>query len=491
IAWHRAVGDDRLLTLTLRFVDHIYDMFGPAGRTETCGHPEIEMALVELFRVTRDSRHLDLAQLFIDRRGGNTMSGHAGYGPVYQQDHVPVRQANEVAGHAVRQLYLTTGATDLVMERDEQALFDAMLALWADMTERKLYVTGGLGSRFDGEAFGGPYELPSDTVYGETCAAIASLMWNWRLLLITGEARYADLFERTLYNGVLSSPGLEGASYLYVNPLQVRAGRYVRASTDSSSGAEIRRPAWHNCACCPPNVMRTLSSLGHYLATSSEDGLQLHQFAAARLDAQLSGQPLRVEIETGYPWDGRVAVTVRESPATPWALSMRVPEWCQQFTLSANGDAIAPLVNAGGYVVVNRTWQPGDQLVLDFAMEPMFVAPNPRIDAVRGCVALQRGPLVYCFESHDQQAGVDLLDAQVVTTELPTANPYDLLGGIMTIHVAGRMSDRPNSEPLYRPLDEAPPAASRPVDLLAIPYFAWGNRGMQSMRVWIPQVSAW
>ena len=187
VAWHRAVGDDRLLNVALRFVDHIYDLFGPAGRDGTCGHPEIETALVELFRVTGDQRHLDLAQLFIDRRGRNTMRGHAGYGPVYQQDHVPVRQATEVAGHAVRQLYLTTGVTDLYMERGEQALLDAMHTLWADMTERKLYVTGGVGSRFDGEAFGGPYELPADTCYCETCAAIASLMWNWRLLLVTGQ----------------------------------------------------------------------------------------------------------------------------------------------------------------------------------------------------------------------------------------------------------------------------------------------------------------
>ncbi|HUM71358.1 MAG TPA: glycoside hydrolase family 127 protein, partial [Chloroflexota bacterium] len=243
IAVQRALADDRLLVVALRFVAHIDGMFGVDGRDETCGHPEIEMALVELYRLTGDERHLDLAQLFIDRRGRNRMRGHAGYGAVYQQDHVPVREAVEVAGHAVRQLYLTTGVTDLYMERGEQALLAAMHRLWADMVERKLYVTGGVGSRSDGEAFGDPYELPPDTCYCETCAAIASLMWNWRLLLATGERRYADLFEQTLYNGVLSSPGLEGASYLYVNPLQVRDGHYARAAADTDKVEEQRRPA--------------------------------------------------------------------------------------------------------------------------------------------------------------------------------------------------------------------------------------------------------
>ena len=413
-------------------------MFGPAGRAETCGHPEIETALVELFRVTGDQRHLDLAQLFIDRRGRNTMRGHAGYGPVYQQDHVPVRQATEVAGHAVRQLYLTTGVTDLYMERGEQALLDAMNTLWADMTERKLYVTGGVGSRFDGEAFGGSYELPADTCYCETCAAIASLMWNWRLLLISGQGRYADLFERTLYNGVLSSPGLEGASYLYVNPLHVRGGRYVRASADTGTGAEQMRPAWHSCACCPPNVMRVFASLSHYMATTNDLGVQLHQYAAAHLDLRVNGESVAIDMETDYPWDGQVSLKVRESPSAPWALSLRVPGWCRHTTVSLNGNELAPSINENGYLVLERSWRPADELVLTLHMKPEYIAPHPRIDAIRGCVAVQRGPLVYCFESHDQPAGVDLLDVKVVANEPLSVAPVDILGGVMAVHVTGR-----------------------------------------------------
>ncbi|MCB8949638.1 MAG: glycoside hydrolase family 127 protein [Ardenticatenaceae bacterium] len=486
VAWQRAVGDERLLNVTLRLVDHIYDLFGPGKREETCGHPEIEMALVELYRLTQDARHLELAQLFIDRRGMNKMRGHAGYGAVYQQDHLPVREAQEVVGHAVRQLYLTTGATDLYMETAENALLQAMHTLWDDMTQHKLYVTGGLGSRFDGESFGGPYELPSETGYCETCAAIASLMWNWRLLLITGERQYADLFEHTLYNGVLSSPGLEGASYLYVNPLQVQNGRYVRASVDTGTGEDRLRPAWHNCACCPPNVMRTLSSLSHYLATVNAVGVQIHQFANANLDLTVHDQSAKLTIATNYPWDGTIVVTVQESPAEPWQLSLRLPRWCQQYAVTLNGSASTSTLGENGYLLLERSWQPGDVLRLELHMEPLFLAPHPRIDAVRGCAALQRGPLLYCFESQDQPDGVELQDVQVVTKAALVDTAVPPFTNMQLIQVPGQMNRAAWGDALYRPLADLPPTETTTVTLTAIPYFAWGNRGMKSMRVWLP-----
>ena len=489
IAFHRAARDNRLLHVALRFVDHIDSLFGEGKREETCGHQEIEMALVELFRITRDEKHLTLAQLFIDRRGQKKMRGHAGYGPVYQQDHIPVRAATEVVGHAVRQLYLTTGVTDLYMETGEQALLQAMNTLWEDMTRYKLYVTGSIGSRFDGEAFGGPYELPSDAGYCETCAAIASLMWNWRLLLVTGHRRYADLFERTLYNGVLSSPGLEGASYLYVNPLQVRNARYVRASADAGANKDQRRPEWHSCACCPPNVMRLFSSLSHYLATVDEEGIQIHQFATASLDVTLHNKSSKLKIETDYPWDGKITVTVKESPNDPWRISLRLPEWCRVYGVTLNGAEVAMAVTKNGYLTAVRAWQPGDRLQLDLHLEPVFLAPHPRIDALRGCVALQRGPLIYCFESHDQPDGVDLQDVQVISHKNLDVTAVSHLNGIQSIKVPGQMTTTPWTDSLYKPLAELPQTGSSPVQLTAIPYFAWGNRGMQSMRVWLPQAT--
>ncbi len=489
IAYQRALGDERLLHVSLKFVDHIEALFGKNGRSETCGHPEIEMALVELYRVTGEARHLELAQLFIDRRGQNKMRGHAGYGPVYLQDHVPVREADEVAGHAVRQLYLTTGVTDLYMESGEQALLDAMDTLWADMTARKLYVTGGIGSRFDGEAFGSPYELPSDTGYCETCAAIASLMWNWRLLLLTGERRYADLFERTLYNGVLSSPGLEGASYLYVNPLHVRNGRYVRASTDTGTGDEMMRPAWHNCACCPPNVMRIFSSLSHYLATANESGVQIHQYATAQLDVTVQDEPVQLAMESAYPWHGQITFTVNATPSSSWTLLLRLPEWCRQYDLTLNGEVVDSQLGDTGYLMLTRSWQVDDVLRLDLHMESMFIVPHPRIDALRGCVALQRGPLVYAFESQDQSEGIYLEDVQVLTDEDVEETAVSVPIDSIAIQVSGQTIPATWGNALYLPLDQQPQPEAQPVQLNAIPYFVWGNRGMQSMRVWVPQAT--
>lgn len=488
VAFHRALGDNRLLEIVLRLVDHIYELFGPGKREETCGHPEIETALVELYRVTSDPRHLELAEQFINRRGRNRMRGHAGYGADYHQDHIPVRDASEAAGHAVRQMYLTTGATDLYMETGDDALLKAMHRLWEDMTLRKMYITGGIGSRFDGESFGAPYELPPDTCYCETCAAIGSLMWNWRLLLLTGERKYADLFERTLWNGVLSSPGLDGASFFYVNPLQVRGGRYVRASTDVSAGAEASRPDWHYVACCPPNVMRLFSSLSHYIATRNESGLQIHQYADAQVRFEIGGAQVMAEMETGYPWSGNVKVTVKETPTETWTLHLRRPGWCERAGISVNGAPATTDVQENGYYAFSREWKVGDTVELTFEMEPRFTAPNPRVDALRGCVAMERGPLLYCIEERDQPDGVNLADV-VVRSNQPLSEEWrpNLLKGVATVQASGFAKYESSwRSALYGPLHAASEGPGDAVTLTAIPYYAWGNRGMGSMRVWIP-----
>ena len=286
---------------------------------------------------------------------------------------------------------------------------------------------------------------------------------------------------------MLSSPGLEGASYLYVNPLHVRGGRYVRASTDTGVATELMRPAWHNCACCPPNVMRIWASLSHYIATVDDLGVQLHQYATAHLDLRVNGESVALEMETDYPWDGQVTLKVRESPSAPWALSLRVPDWCRHYTVAVNGDGPTPAINENGYLVLERSWRPADELVLTLHMKPEYIAPHPRIDAIRGCLAVQRGPLVYCFESHDQPAGVDLLDVKVVANEPLSVAQVEILGGVKAVHVAGQATTAKWGGSLYQPLEEVAEAGSRRVQLVAMPYFAWGNRGMQSMRVWVPK----
>jgi len=490
IAFHRAVGDDRLLYVARRLADHIDSVFGTGKREGTCGHPEIEMALVELFRTTGESKYLRLAQFFVDQRGRRKMKGMDSYGPEYHQDHIPVRQATEAAGHAVRQMYLLTGVADLYMETGEQALWKATNRLWQDIVGTKLYITGGVGSRYEGEAFGEAYELPPDQCYCETCAAIGNLMWNWRLLLLTGDGRYADVIERGLYNGILSSPALDGQHYFYVNPLMLRSGHSLRQSSNRPEGTlDNGRPEWHFVACCPPNVMRLFSSLAHYLVTTDADGIHVHQYASADIDLEYKpGMRIALSIDTDYPWQGRVRLRVNESVDTSWKLRLRIPGWCQAATVSVNGDVLKAPEMRAGYMVVERAWRAGDVVLLELNMMPQLIQPNPRVDAIRGCLAIQRGPLVYCLESHDQLGQVNLLDVAIDPHGPMQAHwRSDLLGGVMTIETpVYRLDSKSWADQLYVPLSQAAKIDEEQVELVAIPYFAWGNRGLESMRVWIP-----
>ena len=473
IAMRRATGDARLLEVACRFADHIAGIFGPGKRDGAPGHPEIEMALVELYRETGARRYLDLVSFFVDQRGSGEMGGYGRWGAVYHQDHVPVREADAVAGHAVRQLYLTAGVTDVYLETGDETLLAAMERLWRDMTAHRMHLTAGFGARESGEAFGGAYELPSDSCYCETCAAIAALMWNWRMLLVNGETCYADLLERSLYNGFLSGVSVDGQTYFYVNPLQSRGG--------------IERPEWYGCACCPPNVMRTIALAGHYAATVSDGGVQVHQYMTSRVDAAgEDGPQVVLSVETDYPWSGDVVITVDKTDGSAWELALRVPGWCPGATVAVSGEPVGEY-RGGVYATVERAWRPGDTVVLRLSMAPRFMAPNPRIDAIRGSVAVMRGPLVYCLESVDQP-DVDLLDVTVDPgSAMATTWEPDLLDGVMTVKIPGKVMAQADWEgELYLPEGSAE-TEGRPVTLTAVPYYAWANRGPGEMRVWIPK----
>ncbi len=473
VAHHRATGERDLLDVACRFADCIDGVFGPGKRDGAPGHPEIELALVELYRETGEKRYLDLALFFIDARGKGRMRGYGRWGAAYHQDHVPVREASEVVGHAVRQLYLAAGVADAYLETGEQALMDALQRLWHDATARKMHLTGGYGARHEGEAFGHAYELPSDECYCETCAAIAAMMWNWRMLLATGDPRYADTLERSLYNGFLSGVSLDGQRYFYVNPLQSRGG--------------IARPEWYGCACCPPNVMRQIALVGNYIATTDDMGVQLHQYASATIEATVGDKRVVLAMETRYPWEGHVHVTVAETGGGEWTLAFRVPGWCNHAALWLNGEIIAGGASDGNYVTLTRLWQPGDVVELDLEMRPRLTAPNPRVDAIRGSLAIERGPLVYCLEEEDQAAGVDLLDVRLAPdADLEAAWRDDLLGGVVTVTAEGYVADvRDWEAALYRPAPVLETVA-RPIKLVAVPYYAWANRTPGAMRVWIP-----
>jgi DUF1680 family protein len=401
------------------------------------------------------------------------------FGPEYHQDRVPVRDASIVEGHAVRQLYLTAGVTDLYLEAGDPALMAAMHRLWQDMTARKMHLTGGFGARFTGEAFGDPYELPSDRCYCETCAAIAAIMWNWRMLLATGDARYADLLERSLYNGFLSGVSLDGERYFYVNPLQSRGG--------------IQRPEWYGCACCPPNVMRQIALVSHHVATVDLTGLQIHQYMAAQVPfADGEGRRALLNVDTNYPWDGDVRITVEESDDDVWRLSLRVPGWSTQGRAAVNGEPVAVALG-GQYVELDRKWKRGDVVEFSLRMEPRLIGPNPRVDAIRGCLAIERGPLVYCLEAIDQKGSADLLDLRIWPDAAMEAKWMpDLLGGVTTIEAQGSAVDiREWDEHLYSPMGESKPRtrAAGNATLKAVPYYVWANRGPGAMRVWIPTAS--
>jgi DUF1680 family protein len=479
-------GPTALLGVAERFASMLAEVLRSDQVGFVPGHPEIETALVELYRTTGGSAPLELAADLLSRRGRGTLRWQ-NFAPSYFQDDVPFEQAREIRGHAVRALYLLAGATDLYAETGKQELLAAALAQWADMTSTKTYLTGGVGSRHQGEAFGDPFELPPDRAYCETCASIASIMWNWRLLLLTGEARFAELMERTLYNGFLAGVGLDGTSFFYVNPLQARR--------------PLARAPWYDCACCPPNAMRLLASLQHYLTTVTEDGLQVHHYSPGRLRAEFAQGPLELEVETDYPFGGSIALRVLSAPGGTFEIAARIPSWASGAASSLNGSAVHGGPGADGYLRLRRAWSAGDDVLIELPMRPRAVRARDEIDGIRGCVAFERGPLVYCLEGRDVPTGQGLLGVSVVGDGSPDDGPrLDVAGqDVVTVRLEGtfREEAHPAAWPYVDVASSAPAitdehsgARATDCELRAVPYFAWANRGASDMRVWCPSVES-
>ena len=468
VASARATGDTVLLDVAIRFADLIDREFQGGPQTTTDGHPLVELALVELSRQTGEERYLKLAETLVTRRGHGTFNNGT-FELDYYQDARPVREQPALVGHAVRALYLAAGATDVYTETGEVALLEAMLQQWKDAAETKTYLSGGIGSRHYGEAIGDSYELPPDRAYCETCAAIASIMWNWRMLLVTAESRFADEMERALYNAFLAGHSLDGTSFFYSNPLQSRAGH--------------ARHHWNPVACCPPNIMRLLASLHHYLCTVTDRGLQLHLYTASTIDVEIPGVgAVELAVRTGYPWSGAVAVEVVSSPDAPWTLSLRIPAWARTATIDGQQ------VNAGEYARITRAWGAGDEVQLELDVSPRLTTANPRVDAIRGCLAVERGPIVYCFEEADLPDGVELADVALDPDAVPADDgTVAALGDVPAVSVAGVAYRGGPPQALYAEAGSTPaqPAPS-PMRLRAIPYFTWANRGTGAMRVWAP-----
>lgn len=483
VARLRTAGGGRLVDVAVRLADHLVDVFGTGGREAVCGHPEIEPALVELGRATGDHRYVELARTFVERRGHGLLAPIE-YGQEYFQDDVPVRDAEVLRGHAVRALYLAAGAVDVAVETGDAELLRAVETQWANTVAKRTYLTGAMGAHHQDEAFGADFELPPDREYGETCAAIASNMLSWRLLLETGESKYADLIERTLYNAVMVAPREDGRAFFYANTMHQRVAGTVPPEDEVSRRAlsSLRAP-WFEVSCCPTNLSRTLASVQTVFATVSDDGLQLHQYGDYEVDTVVGdGARAAFSVRSGWPHAGRVEVVATADSGGPVALRLRVPSWASGATLDVEGQQ-TPV--DGDTVTVTRSFTVGDRVVLDVPVRARVTAPDARIDAVRGTVAVERGPLVYALESTD--LGADVRD---VTVQAGT-EPVD--GGSDDVRIAVRVHAAP--EPTSLPYRDSAGAADR--DRVAqpdgesrtvrlVPYASWGNRGPSTMRVFLP-----
>lgn len=483
VAYYQATGKRKLLDILCRYADHIAETFGPepGKKKGYCGHEEIELALVKLARVTGEKKYMDLAKCFIDQRGlephyfdeeararGSDPKAYHFKTYEYNQSHKPVRDQDKVVGHAVRAMYLYSGMADIATEYGDDTLRVALDRLWDDLTTRNLYITGGLGPSAHNEGFTSDYDLPNESAYAETCAAVGLVFWASRMLGMGPNARYADLMERALYNGSISGLSLDGSLFFYENPLESR-GRHNRWK-------------WHRCPCCPPNVGRMVASIGSYFYGLADDALAVHLYGDSTARFDVSGTPVTLTQQSRYPWDGAVAIAVDPAAPAEFTLHLRVPAWSTHAALEVNGQAI-PLdkVTSDGYAAIRRIWKKGDTVRLDLEMPVARLYANPEVRQDVGRVALSRGPLIYCVEATDN-------DGQLHRIALPRAasiaahDEPDLLGGVVTLSATGRREAAENWEGgLYR----VEPPATTQARLKAIPYFAWDNREPGEMLVWL------
>jgi hypothetical protein len=479
VAHFQATGSRLLLDVCLKSAELVQRDFGDGEPRIAPGHQVIEMGLAKLYRQTGDTRWIELARFFLDCRGK---------GNPYSQDHKPVVEQTEAVGHAVRANYLYSGMADVAALTGDQRYLAAITRIWENVVGKKLHLTGGCGARASGEAYGDDYELPH-RCYNETCAAVAFLFWNHRMFLMTGDAQYMDVFERTLYNGALSGVSLSGDRFFYPNPLE-----YDGKSANNHGHAG--RAPWFGCACCPPNVLRTVASLGGYLAAVQGDRLFVNLYAQSETTASVAGQKVRLEQTTRYPWDGAVNLRVKPEKPARFTLCLRIPGWVQgkplpsdlytyddaspaKWSVRVNGEEVS-VAPQNGFAHLTREWKDGDSIALDLPMPVRRVAGHPRIAATRGQVALERGPIVYAFEGVDNDGSV--FDAIVPATATVTPeHRADLLGGVTVLQV--RQAER-----AFR--QEKGDLATKPVSLTAIPYAVWANRGLAPMTVWVARDAA-
>ncbi|RRB18025.1 glycoside hydrolase family 127 protein [Larkinella knui] len=481
VAYYNTTGKRKLLDVAIRFADHIDATFRQPNRHWVSGHQEIELALMKLYHQTKNDRYLKLADWFLDQRG-------RGFGvgkiwdqwktPAYCQDDLPVKAQKEITGHAVRAMYLYTGAADVAATTNDAGYMNAMKTVWEDVVYRNMYITGGIGSSGKNEGFSLDYDLPNETAYCETCASVGMVFWNQRMNLLTGEAKYIDVLERSLYNGALDGLSLSGDRFFYGNPL---------ASTGNTARSE-----WFGTACCPSNIARLVASLGDYIYGKNDSGLWVNLYIGSNTTLKIGKSDVPVQLETNYPWEGNVKLMLNPAKKTPFAVNLRIPGWVSnvpvpgdlyrfsddskgQISVQLNGKPVE-YREQNGYVVVNRTWKKGDILELNLPMDVKRVVAKNELVAANDRVAIQRGPLVYCVEGADNngQAWNLLVPAQTTFT----TKPYQ----VSTEPVVAIQAN----VPVVGPSADGSSVVTEMKNITAIPYYVWANRGKSPMQVWLP-----
>jgi len=496
-AYAQATGKRKFLDIMCRYADHIDRTFGPrkGQKRGYCGHPEIELALVKLYRAAEERRYLSAAKYFVDERGRapnyfdqearqrGEDPAHAWARPEYYQAHRPLREQRDAVGHAVRALYLCSGMADVASETGDASLVAACRRLWKSVTQRRMYITGGVGSSRHGERFTCDYDLPNETAYAETCANIALVFFAHRMLQMEADGAYADVMERALYNGVLSGVSLDGKRFFYANPLTAHPRAYAARPGDDHGGhTDLVRQEWFGCACCPPNIARLLASLGQYVYAQKGDALFVHLYAGGGMNCEIAGQRVVVQQRTEYPWQGKVLLEVAPGKPAEFTVALRIPGWCRDAKIRIDGKAVKTVgLTRKGYVHLRRKWRPGDRIELALAMPVERIESRPEIRSNCGQVALQRGPVVYCLEQVDN--GPDLADIALPRAAKLTAQwKPRLLGGCVTIQgQALRRDSREWDDALYQPAT----GKHKRVPVQAVPYCVWNNRKPGEMRVWI------
>lgn len=448
VAYYQATGKRQLLDVCIRMADHLTSRFGPGKRHWVAGHEEIELALVKLYQVTRREKYLDFAYWLIEERGrGHGSKGGEGeWNPLYYQDEKPVREMTDIAGHAVRCMYLYCGMADVAALKRDSGYIAALHRLWDDVVLRNMYITGGIGSSRHNEGFTEDYDLPNLDAYCETCASVGMVFWNQRMHRLTGDAKYVDVLERSMYNGALAGISLSGDRFFYVNPLE--------------SKGDHHRQAWYGCACCPSQISRFLPSLGSYIYGTSEEAVWVNLYIGNTAKIATGSSEITLKQETDYPWDGTVKLTLSAPAPLEKEIRLRIPGWCKQYALAVNGQPVEAPVEKG-YAVLKRTWKAGDELRLTMEMPVEIVAADPRVKQDVGKRAIQRGPLVYCLEGTDNPKDFDRL-AIDSRTRFETRFDPALLQGVTVVR-----------------------AVTEAQEIHLIPYYAWDNREAGPMKVWI------